>query len=53
MKSNICMKTEIFDKNLHVLLKTVIICRNVGDIILKNFNQVVDTLMKGFATGLQ
>ncbi len=48
------MKTEILGRNLHAAgyWRTVIICTNVVDIILNIFDQVVDTLMKGFESSL-
>jgi hypothetical protein len=52
MMFNNHLKTENFHRNLHVAVGELIICTNVVDIIFKNFNQVVDTLMKGFASGL-
>jgi hypothetical protein len=52
MMSNTHMKTENFlQKFACGYWRTVIICLNVVDIILKNFNQVVDTLM--IASSLQ
>jgi hypothetical protein len=56
MMFNTRMKTEIIYWNLHAAneeqLPAAIMCTNVVDIILKNFNQIVDTLMKGYASGL-
>jgi hypothetical protein len=46
------MKTEIFDRFACGYWRTVMICTNLVDIILRIFNQVVDTLMKEFASGL-
>jgi hypothetical protein len=52
--SNTRIKTEIFDRNLHAAVRELLSvgsCTNSVDVILKNSNQVVETLTKGL--GLQ
>ncbi len=53
MMSNTCKKTDIFLTEICMrLLDNNLLCINVEDDIWKSFKQVVNTLIKGFASGL-